>query len=134
MSYLVFAQVPKKVPQDGFPLVSFQNELQLLLGSIFAHGAQERPPGPLVRRVAVDDHAIQVEDDCLQHARLSFGECTPSSSFSFSPAMKTGLRHSWPVYRCPANRKKSDTLPSVPPAVAAGENQYRRGAVRESDQ
>src|SRR5215472_10236174 len=125
MSYLVFAQVPKKVAQDGFPLVSFQNELQLLLGSIFADLAQERLPGLLVRRVAVHNHAIQVEDDCLQHARLSFGECTPSTFFFLIPAMRTGPLHSWLVYRCPANTKKSDTLPSVPPALAAGENQHR---------
>jgi hypothetical protein len=55
------------MPQDVFTLLAFQNKKQLVVRNVLAQRLEEHPPRPLVRGMAVDDYAIQIENDCLQH-------------------------------------------------------------------
>src|SRR5208337_1419206 len=70
---LVCVQLTHKVPQDFVAFSSVQDELQLFSGDGGSHRVKKPLPSARVRRMAVYDHSIKVEDHPAKHeSHLAF--------------------------------------------------------------
>jgi hypothetical protein len=58
-------QLSQKVAQNFVSFVAFHHKLQLRLGYFMSQRRKDFPPGPLVRRMAVHDYTVQIENDSL---------------------------------------------------------------------